>query len=182
MSIAIKEARAATQGAGPAGMQQGGLFDVFKKVVSFIPGVGPIAATALDLIPGGGPPQGIPGIPPGIQLPKTRTGRAGRRGRSVAERQALRQEQRAARQAGGGVARDTTPAVTCPSGFHPNKADYYAKSPTGVVSFIPKGFRCVKNRRRNPLNPRALSRSMGRITAAKNASSALSRITIRKKC
>ncbi|GAG96208.1 unnamed protein product, partial [marine sediment metagenome] len=38
----------------------------------------------------------------------------------------------------------------------------------------------VKNRRRNPLNPRALDRSLSRITSAKRASKKLSRVTIRK--
>ena len=63
-------------------------------------------------------------------------------------------------------------------GYHLNKSDYFLKDGT----FIPKGTTWVKNRRRNPLNPRALSRAMSRLTSAKNAAKALGRITIRKEC
>ena len=63
-------------------------------------------------------------------------------------------------------------------GYHINKSDYFLKDGT----FIPKGSMWVKNRRRNPLNPRALSRAMSRLTSAKNAAKALGRITIRKEC
>jgi len=41
----------------------------------------------------------------------------------------------------------------CPPGFHPNKSD----GPRG-----PKGSYCVRNRRMNPLNPRALRRALRR--------------------
>jgi hypothetical protein len=41
----------------------------------------------------------------------------------------------------------------CPPGFHPNKAD----GPKGA-----KGTYCVRNRRMNPLNPRALRRALRR--------------------
>lgn len=60
-------------------------------------------------------------------------------------------------------------SMSCPSGFHPNKADYFLKDGT----FVPAGTRCVKNRRRNPLNPRALDRSLGRIAATGKAVKAL---------
>lgn len=53
----------------------------------------------------------------------------------------------------------------CTSGYHYNKTEYYTKR-YGVVS---KGSVCVKNRRRNPLNPRALSRAMSRIKSAQKA-------------
>ena len=61
-------------------------------------------------------------------------------------------------------------------GYHWNKSGYFLKDGT----WIEKGTRQVKNRRRNPLNPRALDRSMSRITSAKRASKKLGRITIRK--
>ena len=64
------------------------------------------------------------------------------------------------------------------AGYHLNKSDYFLKDGT----FVAKGSVWVKNRRRNPLNPRALSRAMGRITSAKNASKMLGRISIRKTC
>lgn len=63
------------------------------------------------------------------------------------------------------------------SGYHLNKSDYFLRD----GSFIPAGTKWVKNRRRNALNPRALSRSMSRITSAKKAATALGRISIRKK-
>lgn len=66
----------------------------------------------------------------------------------------------------GGGGTITSPAGTtikCPSGTHPNKSDYFLKD----GSFVPKGSRCVKNRRRNPLNPDALRRAVGRIDAGK---------------
>lgn len=66
----------------------------------------------------------------------------------------------------------------CPTGFRPNKSGYFLRD----GSFVAPGTRCVRSRRRNPLNPRALSRSMARIESAKRAASVLGRITIRKKC
>lgn len=77
-----------------------------------------------------------------------------------------------------GGATGMQPEIGSPSGYHVNKSSYWLKDGT----FIPKGTRWVRNRRRNPLNPRALDRAMGRISSAKNAASKLGRITIRKKC
>lgn len=53
----------------------------------------------------------------------------------------------------------------CQSGYHYNKSRYYSTR-YGVVE---KGSVCVKNRRRNPLNPRALSRAMSRVKSAQKA-------------
>lgn len=64
------------------------------------------------------------------------------------------------------------------AGYHINKSDYFLKDGT----FVAKGSMWVKNRKRNPLNPRALSRAMSRLTSAKNAAKSLGRITIRKEC
>ena len=55
--------------------------------------------------------------------------------------------------------------VICGPGCHPNKAEYCLKSGERVF----KGTRCVRNRRRNPLNPRALDRAISRIGSAQNA-------------
>lgn len=63
----------------------------------------------------------------------------------------------------------------CAVGFHPNKSSYFLKDGT----FIQKGTVCVKNRRRNPLNPRAASRAIGRIEAAKKATRSLDRISVK---
>lgn len=56
---------------------------------------------------------------------------------------------------------DLVPFV--PKGFHPNKSDYFLRDGT----FVAKGSKFVKNRRRNPLNPRALRRAISRIDAGK---------------
>jgi hypothetical protein len=56
----------------------------------------------------------------------------------------------------------------CPQGFHPNRSNYWTSQ-----GYVAKGTRCVRNRRRNPLNPRALDRSMGRIASAGKAIKAL---------
>jgi len=68
--------------------------------------------------------------------------------------------------------------LACAPGHRANKSDYFLKDGT----FIQKGTKCVKNRRRNDLNPRALDRAMGRIVGAKKKEAKLKRITIRKKC
>lgn len=51
------------------------------------------------------------------------------------------------------------PAGVSPRGYHPNKTGYWTSQ-----GYVPKGTKMVRNRRRNPLNPRALSRSLSRIT------------------
>ena len=80
----------------------------------------------------------------------------------------------------GGAGPAPAPTTTmggCPQGFRPNKTSYWTNA-----GFVPEGSRCVRRRRRNSLNPRALSRAIGRIEGAKRASKRLGRITIRKKC
>jgi len=74
-------------------------------------------------------------------------------------------------------------AVTggCPSGFHPNKSNYYRGDGAGGVVQVLKGTMCVRNRRMNALNPRAATRSIARVGAGKRASAVFNRITIRKK-
>jgi len=66
----------------------------------------------------------------------------------------------------------------CGQGSRPNKSGYWLKN----GQYVAPETVCVKSRRMNPLNPRALSKAMRRIESAKRASSVLSRITIRKKC
>ena len=70
------------------------------------------------------------------------------------------------------------PAAVRAGGYHLNKSSYFLMDGT----FIEKETRWVKNRRRNPGNMRALSRSLGRVKSAKKMASALSLVTIRKKC
>jgi len=68
--------------------------------------------------------------------------------------------------------------LACATGFHPNKSDYFTKRD----GLIPKGTRCVRNRRRNPLNARAMDRAISRLESGKRATKRMSRVTIRKKC
>ena len=68
------------------------------------------------------------------------------------------------------------PGGQAPSGFHLNKTSYFLKDGT----FVPKGTKWVKNRRRNPLNPKAASRAISRLESAKKATKRINRVTIRK--
>jgi hypothetical protein len=68
-------------------------------------------------------------------------------------------------------------AGPAPSGYHWNKADYFLRDGT----FVPKGTKLVKNRRRNPANIRATNRAISRVASAKKHAQTLSRVTIRKK-
>jgi len=63
-------------------------------------------------------------------------------------------------------------------GYHLNKSSYFLLS----GEFVPAGTRWVKDRKRNPANARATSRSIARIKGAKKYQSSLSSISIRKKC
>lgn len=60
----------------------------------------------------------------------------------------------------------------CASGYHYNKTGYFSKR----YGWIEKGTVCVKNRRRNPLNAKALNRAGRRIVSAKKAAHFLDRI------
>ena len=69
--------------------------------------------------------------------------------------------------------------IACPKGYRPNKTSYFLKDGTRIE----KGTKCVKNRRRNSLNPKAASRAMARLEGAKRAAKDLNRVTIRpRKC
>lgn len=72
----------------------------------------------------------------------------------------------------------TNGGIGCPSGYRPNKSDYFLRD----GSFVAAGTRCVKIRRRNPGNMRAADRAISRITSAKNMAKRLGRITVRKSC
>ena len=63
----------------------------------------------------------------------------------------------------------------CISGWHVNKSSYFLRS----GRFIRQGTVCVRNRRRNDMNNRAISNSIKRLTGAKKASKAIGRVTIR---
>lgn len=78
---------------------------------------------------------------------------------------------------GGCPGLGVTDRLVCPGGCHANKSDYFLRS----GAFVPKGSRCVRNRRRNPLNPRAMDRAAGRLRAAKKAGDFLSGVKIPKR-
>lgn len=63
-----------------------------------------------------------------------------------------------------------------PSGYHWNKSDYWLKDGT----FVPKGTRLVKNRRRNAMNSKALRSAISRVNMAKRWQSTLSEISTGK--
>jgi hypothetical protein len=81
---------------------------------------------------------------------------------------------------GGGL---LAPGLTAPaaggavmSGYHLNKHGYYTKG----GHYVAPRSKQVKNRRRNPLNPRALHRSLARLHSAKHAIKALHLIPPRR--
>ena len=78
----------------------------------------------------------------------------------------------------GGATGYQAPPPNGGTGYHLNKTGYFLKDGT----FVAPESRWVKNRRRNPGNMRALSRSLGRIKSAKRMTKALGLITIRKTC
>ena len=63
-----------------------------------------------------------------------------------------------------------------PSGYHWNKTSYFLKDGT----YVPAGTKLVKNRRRNPMNARALSRAISRVDAGKAWQSKLAGISTSK--
>jgi hypothetical protein len=68
---------------------------------------------------------------------------------------------------------------------HLNKSGYFVfRRPVAGYgpTYVPAGSRCVANRRMNPLNPRALSKAMTRLTSAKRASKMIGRISVRGSC
>ena len=168
MSLVIKAARAASQGTIPSmGRGDPGLFGgLFGALKGFVTG-GPAAAISQGIsgFRGRRPTSSVPTGPIGFT-----SGAGGRRTVQVNAPGFLSEIQR--RVPGGATG---LVSVACPSGFHPNKSSYFLMD----GSHVEEGSRCVKNRRRNPLNPRALSRSIGRIKGAKRASKLLSSITIR---
>lgn len=85
-------------------------------------------------------------------------------------------------QDGTSVQRDDLPVAGCPAGMRPNKSAYFWTSPGGTLIFQPPGTKCVRIRRRNPLNPRAFDRAFSRVASAKRFGEKLGRVTIRKKC
>lgn len=170
MSLALKAARAGSptgRYAGPGAAWAGdpGLFDIIKGVgkaaLGFVTGgpVGAVAATLPSLMGGGGGRQTSPA-------------------RGLAPRGALPRPPGARFSTGGtmGGPASMPPSMNgergCHSGYHLNKSGYWLKS----GQYVPPRSRCVKNRRRNSLNPRALDRAIGRLEGAKKIQAKLSSI------
>lgn len=63
-------------------------------------------------------------------------------------------------------------------GHHMNRTRYAVVN-KGDPYVVEKGTKCVKNRRRNALNPRALNRAVSRVAAAKKYAKMLDRIEIK---
>ena len=191
MSLVIREARAASQGGGMPGEYMGdpGLFGGLAGALRGAIRGGLVGATGGILggragamrtreerarmgVPTMGVPMGLAprGRGPGRTRQQQRAGVGGRKRAGVTGA--------VQRFLPGGETGYEVAQVACPSGFHANKSDYFLRDGT----FVPKGSKCVRNRRRNPLNPRAASRAISRIKSAKNAAKMLSNVTIRKKC
>jgi hypothetical protein len=106
-------------------------------------------------MPGGAPVPGLPSMPPMFSDPNR--GNTTQGGTS------------------GGTDWDMgSPANgrRCNVGHHWNKSGYYTKR----YGYIPKGTVCVKNRKRNPLNPRAASRALSRLTSTRKAMKGIERL------
>jgi hypothetical protein len=189
MSLTVKVARARAAGTGP-GSGDPGLFgflgSAIKKVAGiakiipgpigfaagaiskFLPNGGQVAPVLRARLPGQTGPISFPGAAPMTFAPQQPTpGFAGLAKRLIP---------------GGETGYEPIPAtngaIGSPAGYHVNESDYFLKDGT----FVPAGSRWVKNRKRNPLNPKAASKAIGRIEQLKRATARFSRITIRKKC
>lgn len=184
MSLAIKAARARQFRRTPMG--DPGLFGFINSVakgLSGLPVVGGVANVVDRLIPDPAPtivgrpisapfvPQG-PGVPPAPPGGQIRVGPitidplgAGAPGMGVAFGPQI---------TAAGPQNGSAPVV--PSGYHLNKTGYFLKDGT----YVAPRSRYVKNRRRNPLNPRALSRALSRLDSAKKAATVMQRFSIRK--
>ncbi len=187
MSAAIKVARASVVGRAAPGVPQGdpglfgGLFGAVKGGLRGLISGGPfgvIKGAASGFQAGFGRPQiptsiqsptgpVLPPIPAPLSiasLPQLPTTGIGGRGVQVQPTPGIRAAVQ--RFFPGGATGLQVPVTTNgfqPKGFHLNKSDYFLKDGT----FIAKGTQFVKNRRRNPLNPRALRNAIGRIDAGK---------------
>jgi len=131
-------------------------------------GAKPIKLASTGSLPGiGGPTVRLPGTPINIPLPQGGFFRGNET------------------QAGpGSVATGAlvgtpirAPGAQCTPGYHYNRTAYFTKR----YGLIEKGTVCVRNRKRNPLNPRALSRAMSRLASAKKAARCLADFSIRPK-
>jgi len=149
---------------GPLGM--------VGKVASVLTsgGAKPIKLASAGSLPGIGPTVRMPGTGLTIPLPQPRSLFPGGATQSGYEGPATGALVGAPIRGAG---------AQCTSGYHFNRTGYFTKR----YGFIEKGSICVRNRKRNPLNPRALSRAMARLSSAKKAVRVLGDYSIRpRKC
>lgn len=160
MSLALKVSRAGTQGGMYGTVDGGGILSALGGAVKKIGGAaiavatgGGIAGAARAILPNRAPAPARPVVLPGL-------GNVAPAG--VPRPGIVAAAQRAIPFGATGLGEG------CPQGYHPNKSGYMTRS-----GWVEKGTRCVRNRRRNPLNPRALDRSISRIESAGKAVKAL---------
>lgn len=176
MSLTIKAARGGPRGFTPAPVPGVGDPGLFGGLIGAAKGLftgGPVGAITgavegfrdsgsrrmAQAPPALAGPRGIPGFP--LPSPRNLAPPQGSRGAMIAP-------------SSNGAVMGTT--IQCASGFHPNKSSYFLRNGT----FVPKGSRCVRNRRRNAMNPRALDRAIGRVDSAKRIQSKLREIETKK--
>ena len=173
--VGVPMGGAGTMTIGPGGAIQGdpGLFSFLGKAARGITGlvsnlgipiISGAAGVARSLLGGRGPGMPQQFAPPGMPLSFQGRGQIPAPGVAGVMQRAIP----------GGA----TGMQGCGNGTRPNKSGYYVQG----GQYVAPGTVCVKRRRMNPLNPRALSKAMRRIESAKRAASVLNRITIRKKC
>jgi len=170
VSLIIKAGRAASQGGIGAGRRVGagdpGVFDFLKRAartaIGFATG-GPVGAISAFT----GVSRGRPDVPAGPVM--TRPGVTRFREPSATTRAV----QGALPFGKTGI---ETVQIACPKGYRPNKSSYFLTDGT----FVPERSKCVKFRRRNPMNAKALSRAIARIDGGKRLQNTLSEITTAK--
>jgi len=173
---------------GQPGMGDPGLFDFFGGIVK--KGLGVVSQLGIPLVSGAaGIASGFlgggrgPGMSGGIGIQQSRFGR----GQMAFQGTPTGVKERGILAAGqrffpGG---ETGLGEGCTVGHRANKSGYWVYGRGGDpnnATYVAPETVCVKSRRMNPLNPRALSKAMRRIESAKRATTVLGRITIRKKC
>lgn len=167
MSLSIKAGRIASQGGMAGRVRQGdpGLWGAIKGAVGGLITGGPIGAITGGiggLIGRDSRPQQQVSMPvPEHLMP----GRPQRGFTGALHRAAL-----------GGHSGFVTNGERPPSGYRLNKSAYFLKDGT----YVEKGTRWVKIRRRNSMNPRALSRAIARVDGGKRIQATLSKISTAK--
>ena len=174
MSLQVKVARSRNAGRGMPGTGDPGLFGAIGSIIGKVAGVvskipGPIGLGASVVSRLVRRPQPMVGQLPQpwetpFQLPQVPKPTL----RGAVERFLP----------GGETGMMAAPAVGAPSGYHVNKTAYYLKDGT----YVPEESRWVKNRRTNPLNPRAASKALRRLGSLKRAMEKFKGLRMPDKC